>query len=104
MLTEKFWVTAYLLGIIPIVTSYFLIILSFFNRNRRISLIIYGFLEELTLSNGLFHFQRWALPIEFCSDIQIAIGLSNSYQNIGLTYLSDLLHWTSDSPIAIGIN
>jgi len=76
-------------------------ILSFFNRNRRISLIIYGFLEKLTLSHGLFHFQRWALPIEFRSDIPKAIGLSNSYQNIGLTYLSDFNYWTSDIGLPI---
>ncbi len=37
-----------------------------------------------------------ALPIEFrYSDIPIAVGLSNSYRNIGLTYLSDFNYRTS---------
>jgi hypothetical protein len=40
--------------------------------------------------------QRLALPIEFrYSNIPIAIGLSNSYRNIGLTYLSDFNYRTS---------
>ncbi len=36
------------------------------------------------------------------SDIPKAIGLSNSYRNIGLTYLSDQQHWNSYSSIGIG--
>ncbi len=50
--------------------------------------------------------ERRALSIEFrYSDIPIAIGLSYNYPNIGLTYLSafNQQHWTSDSPIAIGL-
>ena len=55
------------------------------------SLRIWELLQEKVTYN-----QRWALPIEFrYSDILIPIGLSNSYQNIGLTYLSDFNYWTS---------
>ena len=61
------------------------------------SLRIWELLQEKVTYN-----QRWALPIEFrYSDILIPIGLSNSYQNIGLTYLSDFNYWTSDIGLPI---
>ncbi len=46
-----------------------------------------------TVGSASTFLQRLALPIEFC--IPIAIGLSNSYRNIGLTYLSDFNYRTS---------
>ncbi len=52
--------------------------------------------KEIYFVQCLHSIQRWALPIEFrYYDIPIAIGLSNSYRNIGLTYLSDFNYLTS---------